>query len=83
MRAAVQRAEAELRLRNTEQLRKRVYRQIRANVEAGRWTAYEGMQAAREFWDARLRDKRIARGETSTLSSAPISTRRPMLTEAK
>lgn len=63
MRASLQRAEAELRLRNTEAIRHRIFRQVAILMGQGRLTASEAAQIRREFWEARLRDRRLVRGK--------------------
>lgn len=68
-RLKILKAEAELRLRNTETLRRRTFRAIAIKVATGRLSENEAAQMRREFWDARLRDLRIVKGEIATLSS--------------
>jgi hypothetical protein len=62
MTAKVKRNEAALRCRNTESLRIRLFRMIKAGVEAGKLSDAEAAQLRREFWEARAHDKKLARG---------------------
>ncbi len=52
-------AEAELRLRNTEQIRRRVFRQVAIRLGRGELTEREAAAIRRQFWEDRLRDQRI------------------------
>lgn len=51
-----------MRCRNTESLRVRLFRMIKAAVEAGKLSDVEAAQLRREFWEARAHDKKLARG---------------------
>lgn len=57
----VVRNEASLRCRNTESLRVRLFRMIAAGLKDGKLSANEAAQLKREFWEARVRDRRTAR----------------------
>ena len=62
MRTSVLKAEAELRLRNTERLRRRIFQRVAAKLGRGELTAHEAAQIRREFWEARRADKQLSRG---------------------
>jgi hypothetical protein len=63
------RAEAQLRLKHTEGMRRRLYCLIAVQLRDAKITDSEAAQMRREFWDARLRDRRIVKGEITALSS--------------
>ncbi len=52
MSPAVERAEAALRLRNTERLLKRMLRSVAARVAARKLSPSEAVQIRREFWES-------------------------------
>jgi hypothetical protein len=55
--------EAKMRLGNTETLRSLAFRRIARAVEAGKLTESEARQLRAQFWDERLKDKKVASGE--------------------
>lgn len=57
----VVRHEALMRLRNTETVRRSLWRRLDRGVQCGRFTQREADQLKRGFWDSRLRDLRIVR----------------------
>jgi hypothetical protein len=68
MTAKVQRNEAALRCRNTESLRVRLFRMIKAGVETGKLSANEATQLRREFWEARAHDIKVTKGKAKPLN---------------
>ena len=77
MTAKVKRNEAALRCRNTESLRVRLFRIIKAGVEAGKLSDQEAAQLRREFWEARAHDKKLARGGGKISECRTLQTKRP------
>ena len=69
MKPAIERAAAEMRLRNSNEMLNRMLRSVAARLAARKLSPGEADQLRRQFWEARLRDKRIVRGEITALSS--------------